>query len=82
MFKKLGSKLYLISDKVSTLVSIFRFVKEVTIFLWIYLILWLLEVLRYLTWLHVTSSDRTITVIIVTKLLQTEVYQSYRRMGS
>ena len=55
--KKLGSQLYTRRDKVSTEVNLFRLFKEFTIILWIYLIMWLLEVIMQPAWLYGTSTD-------------------------
>ena len=57
MSKKIGNQLYLVIDKVSTQINLFRLVKEVTILILVYLILWLPEVPMQITQLHGTSSD-------------------------
>ena len=59
----------------STEVNLFRLVKEVTIILWIYLIMWLLEVTMKPAWICGTFTDEKPPTTIVMKSLKTEAYK-------
>ena len=58
MSNNIGSQLYLRINKVSTYNNLFSLVKEVTILISIYMIMWLLKIPMYLAWLNGTYSDK------------------------
>ena len=60
--------------------KLFRLFKEVTILIWIWLILWLLMVPIYIAWPHSRSSDRTV-LETVRQMLQSHCINNFINFG-